>query len=99
MLLFSATYTDKVLKFAEVIVPDPVTIRLRREEESLDNIRQFFALCKSHEDKYVALSNMYGMISIGQCIVFCHVSTNKVFSGKCPSQENVMPFEFLFMHL
>jgi ATP-dependent RNA helicase DDX19/DBP5 len=40
MLLFSATYDQAVMDFAENIVSNPVTIKLRREEESLDNIKQ-----------------------------------------------------------
>ncbi len=42
MLLFSATYDQTVMKFATAVVPNPFTIRLRREEESLDNIKQVF---------------------------------------------------------
>ena len=74
MLLFSATYDDEVMKFAKTVVPDPIIIRLRREEESLDNIKQYYVVCRDKEDKFQALSNMYGVVSIGQCIVFCHVS-------------------------
>ena len=74
MLLFSATYDDEVIKFANTVVPDPIVIRLRREEESLDNIKQYYVVCRDQEDKQQALSNMYGVVSIGQCIVFCHVS-------------------------
>ena len=40
MMLFSATYDDDVVAFAEAIIPNPVTIRLRRDEETLENIRQ-----------------------------------------------------------
>ncbi|XP_020630470.1 ATP-dependent RNA helicase DDX19A-like [Orbicella faveolata] len=75
MLLFSATYDEEVMKFAKSVVPDPLIIRLRREEESLDNIKQFYVVCRDKEDKFQALSNMYGVVSIGQCIVFCHVRT------------------------
>ena len=74
MLLFSATYDDEVMKFANTVVPDPIVIRLRREEESLDNIKQFYVVCRDQEDKQQALSNMYAVLSIGQCIVFCQVS-------------------------
>ena len=74
MLLFSATYDDEVMKFAKTVVPDPIIIQLRREEESLDNIKQYYVVCRDKEDKYQALSNMYGVVSIGQCIVFCDVS-------------------------
>lgn len=74
MLLFSATYDEEVMKFAETVVPDPIVIRLRREEESLDNIKQYYVVCRDNEEKFQALSNMYGVVSIGQCIVFCQVS-------------------------
>lgn len=71
MLLFSATYDDEVMKFATTVVPEPIIIRLRREEESLDNIKQYYVVCRDKEDKLQALSNMYAVVSIGQCIVFC----------------------------
>ena len=74
MLLFSATYENQVMRFAEAIVPNPITIRLRREEESLDNIKQCFIQCQTKDDKFRALSNIYGSLSIGQSMIFCHVS-------------------------
>ena len=89
MLLFSATYDDDVMKFAKTVVPDPIIIRLRREEESLDNIKQYYVVCRDKEDKFQALSNMYGVVSIGQCIVFCHVSVK--INSFPPS-----PFSFSF---
>lgn len=72
MMLFSATYDNEVMEFAEAIIPNPVTIRLRREEESLENIKQYYVECRSKEDKYNALANIYGAISIGQAMIFCH---------------------------
>ena len=81
MLLFSATYDDEVMKFAETVVPDPIVIRLRREEESLDNIKQYYVVCRDQEDKVEALSDMYAVVSIGQCIVFCQVSTVTLTRG------------------
>ncbi|CAH3124883.1 unnamed protein product [Porites lobata] len=72
MLLFSATYDDEVMKFAKTVVPDPVIVGLCREEESLDNIKQYYVVCHDKEDKFKALSNIYGAVSIGQGIVFCH---------------------------
>ena len=47
---------------------------LFREEESLDNIKQYYVECMSEESKYQAISNIYGVITIGQAIIFCHVS-------------------------
>ena len=78
MLLFSATYDQQVMSFATSIIPDPVIIRLRREEESLDNIKQYFVWCDNAEKKYEALANLYGVLTIGQSMVFCHVSILKI---------------------
>lgn len=73
MLLFSATYEGQVMDFAQKIIPnDPVIIRLRREEESLDNIKQYYIESSNLEEKYQALCNIYGSISIGQSMIFCH---------------------------
>ena len=72
MLLFSATYDQAVMNFAENIVSNPVTIKLRREEESLDNIKQMYVDCPTREAKYRCIANIYGVITIGQAIIFCH---------------------------
>jgi len=72
MLLFSATYETQVMRFAEGIIKTPITIRLRREEESIDNIMQVYIEVTSKESKYEALSNIYGLLSIGQSMIFCH---------------------------
>ena len=61
------------MSFATNIVNDAVIIRLRKEEESLDNIKQFYVNCESAEKKYEALANLYGALTIGQTMVFCHV--------------------------
>ncbi|XP_067946892.1 ATP-dependent RNA helicase DDX19A-like [Watersipora subatra] len=71
LLLFSATYDQAVMTFAQTVIPDPIVIRLRREEESLDNIKQFYISCRSDGEKFDAITNIYGTISIGQSMIFC----------------------------
>ena len=72
MLLFSATYDQNVMDFAENIVSNPVTIKLRREEESVSNIKQYYVNCDNPDAKYRSIANIYGVITIGQAIIFCH---------------------------
>lgn len=72
MMFFSATYEKEVMEFAEYIVPNPIIIRLAREQESLDNIKQYYVKCKDQNEKYQAISNIYGVITVGQAIIFCH---------------------------
>merc|ERR1712066_54915 len=76
MMLFSATYDSQVMDFAENIVPNPVIIRLRREEESLDNIKQYWVQCETPQEKYMSIANIYGVVTIGQAIIFCHTRKN-----------------------
>lgn len=74
IMFFSATYEQAVMEFAEGIVSNPVIIRLKREEESLHNIKQYYVMCHNLEEKYTAISNIYGVVTIGQAMIFCHVS-------------------------
>lgn len=71
IVLFSATFPPKVREFANRVVPNANVITLRREELSLDAIKQFYMDCKSYEHKYQVLSQIYGLLTIGQSIVFC----------------------------
>ncbi|KAM6296291.1 ATP-dependent RNA helicase DDX19B isoform 3-T3 [Aegotheles albertisi] len=72
MLLFSATFEDSVWKFAQKVVPDPNIIKLKREEETLDTIKQYYVLCNNRDEKFQALCNIYGAITIAQAMIFCH---------------------------
>ncbi|CAL8325885.1 unnamed protein product [Merluccius merluccius] len=72
MLLLSATFEDSVWRFAERVIPDPNIIKLKREEETLDTIKQFYVVCKEKEDKFTALCNIYGSLTIAQAMIFCH---------------------------
>ncbi|XP_063167204.1 ATP-dependent RNA helicase DDX25 isoform X1 [Candoia aspera] len=76
MLLFSATFEEPVLQFAQRMMPEPNIIKLRREELTLSNIRQYYFECENKEDKFRALCNIYGCITIGQAIIFCQTRQN-----------------------
>jgi len=71
-LFFSATYDDDVMKFAEKIVPHANIIKLKREEETLSNIKQYQVHCVDIDKKYDALANIYATLSVGQAVIFCH---------------------------
>ncbi|XP_025904904.1 ATP-dependent RNA helicase DDX25 isoform X1 [Nothoprocta perdicaria] len=71
LLLFSATFKTAVWQFATQLVANPIVIKLRQEELTLSTIRQYYFVCESRWDKYRALCNIYGSITIGQAIIFC----------------------------
>lgn len=79
LMLFSATYDDRCRSFAETIVPNPVVIHLKREEENLKNIAQYYVHCKNEEEKYVCLANIFGTLNIGSTFIFCHTKKSAKF--------------------
>ena len=87
------------MRFAESVVHDAIIIKLRREQQSLDNIKQYYIECNSLEDKFSALSNIYGSISIGQSMIFCHVSNSSEYDSLCTSQTSVVLFSSLIILL
>ncbi|XP_055629576.1 DEAD-box helicase Dbp80 [Toxorhynchites rutilus septentrionalis] len=89
MMFFSATYEREVMEFAEYIVPNPIVIRLAREQESLDNIKQYYVKCRNQDEKYQAISNIYGVITVGQAIIFCHTrKTASWLSAKMSTDDH-----------
>jgi len=72
-MLFSATYDAEVMEFAEKLLPTATVMRLKREEESLENIKQYYVYCANQDAKYRAIANIYSVITIGQAMIFCQV--------------------------
>ncbi|XP_021956224.1 ATP-dependent RNA helicase DDX19A [Folsomia candida] len=87
MMLFSATYDDEVMRFAENLIPDATVMKLRKEEESLDNIKQFYIDCKNQDDKYRAIANIYGAITIGGAIIFCQTRRTAAWLSQKLTQD------------
>ena len=75
ILLFSATFPDHVRNFDNKFAPNANKIELQKTELSVDNIRQFYMDCKNEEHKYDVLVSLYSLLTIGQSIIFCQVSS------------------------
>ena len=89
MMLFSATYSDGVMDFARTIIPNPIVLRLKREKQTLDNIRQFYIRCYDQEQKYQAIEQIYAHLIIGQAIIFCRTrSTARALAVRMANQQH-----------
>ena len=73
ILLFSATFPDQVRKFASKFAPSANEISLKKEELSVEGIKQFYLDCKSEAEKFDVLVRLYELLTIGQSIIFCKV--------------------------
>lgn len=78
ILLFSATFDEQIRKFARTVATKAMEIMVKTEQLSLDNIKQYYIDCKSADDKYETLTDIFPILQKGQSIIFVHtVATAK----------------------
>jgi translation initiation factor 4A len=75
--LFSATMPPELHILAEKFMRDPVKILVTSEMLTLDGIAQYYVALEDDNIKYEALKDLYGQISVSQCIIYCN-SVKKV---------------------
>lgn len=73
ILLFSATFPEKVLKFAQNFSPNANMITLKKEQLTVAGIKQMFMDCPSETQKYDILVKLYGLLTTGSSIIFVKV--------------------------
>ncbi|KAK8089893.1 P-loop containing nucleoside triphosphate hydrolase protein [Apiospora hydei] len=70
ILLFSATFPDGVVKYAEKFAPNANQIKLKVQELTVRGISQMFMDCPDESQKYAILCQLYGLMQIGSSIIF-----------------------------
>ena len=75
IVLFSATFPDSVVRYANAFAPKANQITLKHEELTVEGIKQLYLDCSSDEDKYNTLVKLYGLMTIGSSIIFVKVSS------------------------
>jgi len=68
--LFSATYSPDVLQLAKQFCRNPFQILVKKEEVTLDGIKQFYVNCDLERYKFEILCDLYECLSISQLIIF-----------------------------
>ena len=70
--LFSATLPPELSNLTQRFMRDPVKILVKAEQLTLEGISQFYVAMENDEQKYETLKDIYGMISMSQCIIYCN---------------------------
>ncbi|OQO06697.1 hypothetical protein B0A48_08484 [Cryoendolithus antarcticus] len=70
IVLFSATFPDQVLNFANTFAPNSNQITLEVEKLTVKGIKQMYLDCDSDEAKYEALLKFYSLMTIASSIIF-----------------------------
>lgn len=72
VILLSATMPAEVLEVTKSFMRDPVRILVKKEELTLEGIRQFYVNVDKEEWKFDTLCDLYETLSIAQAIIFCN---------------------------
>jgi len=70
--LFSATMPIELNSLTEKFMRNPIKILVKAEQLTLEGIEQFYIALDSDDQKYDALKDLYGIISMSQCIIYCN---------------------------
>lgn len=70
--LFSATLPDYVYGITSKFMRNPIKITVKTEQLTLEGISQYFVAVEDDRDKYATLKDLYAVISLSQCIIYCN---------------------------
>ena len=77
-MLFSATFPDNVVSYAQKFAPRSNQLTLKHEELTVEGIKQLYMDCASEADKYEVLVKLYGLMTIGSSIIFVRVGSCRI---------------------
>ncbi|ESO03338.1 hypothetical protein HELRODRAFT_185641 [Helobdella robusta] len=72
VILLSATMPEDVLEVTKRFMRNPVRILVRKEELTLEGIRQFYIEVEQEEWKLDTLCDLYETLTITQAVIFCN---------------------------
>lgn len=70
--LFSATMPSDILKLTENFMRDPARILVKKDELTLEGIRQYYIAIDKEEWKVDVLRDLYMNLDINQAIIYCN---------------------------
>jgi translation initiation factor 4A len=72
VVLLSATMPQEVLEVTKRFMQDPIRILVKRDELTLEGIKQFYIAVEKEEWKLDTLSDLYETVTITQAVIFCN---------------------------
>lgn len=72
VVLLSATMPRDVLEVTAKFMENPVRILVKKDELTLEGIKQFYVNVEEEQFKYDCLTDLYDSISVTQAVIFCN---------------------------
>lgn len=70
IILISATISPEILSVSNKFMNNPIKILIKRDELTLDGIKQFFISIEKEDWKFDTLCDLYDTLTINQAIIF-----------------------------
>jgi ATP-dependent RNA helicase len=77
VVVVSATLPKEVLEMTSRFMAEPVKILVKRDELTLEGIKQYFVNVEKEEWKFETLCDLYDTLTVTQAVIFCN-TRNKV---------------------
>ncbi|KXS22144.1 DEAD-domain-containing protein [Gonapodya prolifera JEL478] len=72
VVLLSATMPTDVLEVTKSFMREPIRILVKRDELTLEGIKQFYVAVEKEEWKFDTLCDLYETVTITQAVIFCN---------------------------
>jgi ATP-dependent RNA helicase len=72
VVLVSATLPQDILEMTQKFMNDPIRILVKRDELTLEGIKQFFIAIEKEQWKFDTLCDIYDTLTITQAVIFCN---------------------------
>lgn len=95
VVVVSATLTREVLEMTAKFTTDPVRILVKREDVTLEGIKQYYIQCEREEWKFDTLCDLYDNLTITQAVIFCNTKAKVTWLAEQLRKAN---FAVVAMH-
>uniref|UniRef100_A0A0G4F7G6 RNA helicase n=1 Tax=Chromera velia CCMP2878 TaxID=1169474 RepID=A0A0G4F7G6_9ALVE len=72
VVLVSATLPHEVLEMTQKFMNNPFRVLVKRDELTLEGIKQFFVAVEREQWKFDTLTDLYDTLTITQAVIFCN---------------------------
>ncbi|CAD6188210.1 unnamed protein product [Caenorhabditis auriculariae] len=72
VVLLSATMPNEVLEVTAKFMREPIRILVKKDELTLEGIRQFYINVQKEECKFEVLCDLYETVNVTQAVIFCN---------------------------
>jgi ATP-dependent RNA helicase len=90
IVLVSATLPPEVLEMTDKFMKDPVRILVKRDELTLEEIKQFFVAVEKEDWKFPTLCDLYDTLTITQAVIFCNTKKKVNWLTRKMTEHNFM---------